>query len=38
LWFAAPLSTFFWLVGSSMVLILGHASLMEPGVESVETV
>jgi hypothetical protein len=33
LWFAAPLSTFFWLVGSSTILILGHASLMEPGVE-----
>ncbi|GHJ84526.1 hypothetical protein NliqN6_0928 [Naganishia liquefaciens] len=42
LWFAAPLSTFFWLVGSSSVLIMGHASLMEPGLESeygnVETV
>lgn len=33
LWFAAPLSTFFWLVGSSSVLIMGHASLMEPGLE-----
>ncbi|ELU38466.1 PRA1 domain-containing protein [Rhizoctonia solani AG-1 IA] len=29
-----PLGTFFWLVGSSAVLILGHAALMEPGVES----
>ncbi|WWC91898.1 uncharacterized protein L201_006847 [Kwoniella dendrophila CBS 6074] len=34
LWIASPVSTFFWLVGSSSILILGHASLMEPGVES----
>ncbi|BGP16743.1 hypothetical protein JCM10213_006510 [Rhodosporidiobolus nylandii] len=34
LWFAAPLAAFFWLVGSSSVLILGHAALLEPGVES----
>ncbi|WVQ94882.1 hypothetical protein IAU59_001966 [Kwoniella sp. CBS 9459] len=34
LWFASPVSTFFWLVGSSAILILGHAVLMEPGVES----
>jgi len=34
LWFAAPIATFFWLVGSSSVLIVGHAALMEPGVES----
>jgi hypothetical protein len=33
LWLAAPLSTFFWLVGSSSMLIMGHASLMEPGLE-----
>ncbi len=33
LWFAAPLSALFWLVGSSAVCILGHASVMEPGVE-----
>ncbi|KAK4683770.1 PRA1 family protein 1, partial [Tremellales sp. Uapishka_1] len=42
LWFAAPLSTFFWLVGSSGCLIGAHAGLLEPGVESeyagVETV
>ncbi|ORX41035.1 prenylated rab acceptor PRA1 [Kockovaella imperatae] len=42
LWFAAPLSTFFWLVGSSGCVIGAHAGLMEPGVEaeyaSVETV
>ncbi|GAA5973792.1 hypothetical protein JCM11641_003160 [Rhodosporidiobolus odoratus] len=34
LWFAAPLAAFFWLVGSSSVLILGHAAILEPGVES----
>lgn len=34
LWIASPVSTFFWLVGSSAILILGHAVLMEPGVES----
>ncbi|PCH43799.1 prenylated rab acceptor PRA1 [Wolfiporia cocos MD-104 SS10] len=34
LWFASPVSTFFWLVGASSVLILGHASLLEPGIES----
>ena len=34
LWFAAPLSTVFWIVGASSVLILGHASMLEPGVVS----
>jgi hypothetical protein len=34
LWLASPVSTFFWLVGSSSFMILAHASLMEPGVES----
>ncbi|KAK1922211.1 putative ER to Golgi transport-related protein [Papiliotrema laurentii] len=34
LWIASPVSTFFWLVGSSAILILGHACLMEPGLES----
>ncbi|KAL7422909.1 Prenylated Rab acceptor 1 [Cryptotrichosporon argae] len=34
LWFAAPLSTFFWLVGSSGCVIGAHAGLLEPGVES----
>ncbi|CAE6446620.1 unnamed protein product [Rhizoctonia solani] len=34
LWWSSPLGTFFWLVGSSAVLILGHAALIEPGVES----
>lgn len=33
LW-ASPLGTFFWLVGASSILILGHATIMEPGVES----
>lgn len=26
--------TFFWLVGASGVLIIGHACIIEPGVES----
>jgi len=34
LYIAAPLSTFFWLVGASSVIILSHAVLVEPGVES----
>ncbi|ODN99474.1 hypothetical protein L198_03318 [Cryptococcus wingfieldii CBS 7118] len=34
LWFAAPISTFFWLVGSSGCLVGAHAGLLEPGVES----
>ncbi|KAF5393237.1 hypothetical protein D9757_000745 [Collybiopsis confluens] len=34
LFFASPVLTFFWLVGASGVLILGHASFIEPGVES----
>ncbi|KAG8744479.1 hypothetical protein FRC10_010044 [Ceratobasidium sp. 414] len=34
LWWSSPIGTFFWLVGSSAILILGHAALMEPGVES----
>ncbi len=34
LWLASPVMTFFWLVGASGVLILGHASFVEPGVES----
>ncbi|KAI0081331.1 prenylated rab acceptor PRA1 [Panus rudis PR-1116 ss-1] len=34
LWFADPLSTIFWIVGASGLLIVGHASLMEPGIES----
>ncbi|THV02432.1 prenylated rab acceptor PRA1 [Dendrothele bispora CBS 962.96] len=34
LWLASPVLTFFWLVGASGVVILGHASLIEPGIES----
>jgi hypothetical protein len=34
LFFASPFATIFWLVGASSILILGHASLMEPGIES----
>jgi hypothetical protein len=34
LWWSSPLGTFFWLVGASGVLILGHAMLLEPGIES----
>ena len=34
LWFASPLSTIFWIVGASGILILGHACIMEPGIES----
>jgi len=33
LW-ASPLGTFFWLVGASSIIIFGHASIMEPGIES----
>ncbi|KAJ3567581.1 hypothetical protein NP233_g6278 [Leucocoprinus birnbaumii] len=34
LWYASPFGTFFWVIGASSILILGHACLMEPGVES----
>ncbi|KAF8829092.1 hypothetical protein HHX47_DHR3000705 [Lentinula edodes] len=34
LFIASPVMTFFWLVGASGVLILGHASFIEPGIES----
>ncbi|KAH8093939.1 prenylated rab acceptor PRA1 [Cristinia sonorae] len=34
LWFSGPLSTLFWVVGASGVLIIGHAAIMEPGIES----
>jgi len=34
LFLASPVSVFFWLVGSSAILILGHATLMETGLES----
>ena len=34
LWLSSPLNTIFWVVGASGLLIVGHASLMEPGIES----
>jgi len=34
LWWASPVWTFFWLVGSSAFIILSHAALIEPGIES----
>jgi PRA1 family protein 1 len=34
LWFASPISLIFWLVGASSVIILLHACIIEPGVES----
>jgi len=34
LWWASPIYTVFWLIGASAVLILGHACMLEPGVES----
>ena len=34
LWWASPISVFFWLIGASAVLILGHACMVEPGIES----
>lgn len=34
LWVSSPLGTIFWIVGASGILIIGHASLMEPGIES----
>jgi len=33
-WIAGPFGTFFWLIGASSIMVLGHASLLEPGVES----
>ena len=33
-WLSSPFGTIFWIIGASGVLILGHASLMEPGIES----
>jgi len=34
LFLSSPVMTFFWLVGASGVLIIGHACIIEPGVES----
>ena len=33
--FASPISTFMWLIGSSGVTVLAHASLMEKPIETV---
>ncbi|KAJ7045762.1 prenylated rab acceptor PRA1 [Mycena alexandri] len=32
--FSGPIGTLFWLVGSSSIIIIAHAILIEPGVES----
>jgi PRA1 family protein 1 len=32
--YASLFGTFFWLVGASAIVILGHASFIEPGIES----
>ncbi|KAJ7680567.1 prenylated rab acceptor PRA1 [Mycena polygramma] len=32
--FSGPFGTLFWLVGASGIIILGHAIMIEPGVES----
>ncbi|KAJ7178368.1 prenylated rab acceptor PRA1 [Mycena crocata] len=32
--FSGPFSTLFWLVGASGIVIIGHAVMIEPGVES----
>ncbi|GBC03303.1 hypothetical protein RclHR1_05060006 [Rhizophagus clarus] len=34
LWISSAGSTVFWIVGASATLILGHAALLEPGVDS----
>jgi hypothetical protein len=34
LFFASPFGTLFWLVGASALVILTHACMNEPGVES----
>lgn len=34
LWWSSPLGTLFWIVGASSILVLTHACLMEPGLES----
>ncbi|KAI4528586.1 prenylated rab acceptor PRA1 [Schizophyllum commune Loenen D] len=34
LFVASPFATAFWIIGASGVLILGHAALLEPGIES----
>jgi len=34
LWWASPFGVLFWIVGASSILILSHACILEPGVES----
>jgi len=34
LWWASPFGLIFWLVGASSIVILGHACMIEPGIES----
>jgi len=34
LFFSGPFSTLLWVVGASGIIILGHACVIEPGVES----
>ncbi|KAF7315500.1 PRA1 family protein [Mycena indigotica] len=34
LFFSGPLGTVFWVVGASGIIIIGHACMIEPGVES----
>jgi hypothetical protein len=34
LWISSLGSTIFWIVGASATMILGHAALLEPGVDS----
>ncbi|KAJ7217872.1 prenylated rab acceptor PRA1 [Mycena pura] len=34
LFFSGPFTTLLWVVGASGIIILGHASMIEPGVES----
>ena len=34
LWIASPFMVIFWLIGASAFLIISHACLLEPGVES----
>lgn len=34
LWFASPIALVFWLIGSSAIIVFGHASFIEPPVSS----
>ncbi|KAH7108491.1 prenylated rab acceptor PRA1 [Auriculariales sp. MPI-PUGE-AT-0066] len=34
LWWASPFATMFYIIGSSLFIVIIHASLIEPGVES----